>query len=268
VSTNGTQTLAVFSARKVGSLKRRTRHVVIARERRYTRTRRRLADAYLAGSGREIGALHMPLRVGSRASVRYVDRFPVAGLREHYPELNGYDLVRPDIIDDGERLSSVADASVDFVIANHMIEHCEDPIRTLENHLRVVRPGGTLYMAVPDGRMTFDRERPVTTLAHVQRDYEEGPQWSRRAHYEEWATYIVGVAPDQVAAAADEIERTGYSIHFHVWTPGAFLELLAFCRGSAGLPFEVEALERNESEFIVVLSRSPGPSREKTLSSR
>jgi SAM-dependent methyltransferase len=257
VSTNGTQTLAVLSTRKIGALKRRTRQVVIAGDRRYARRRRLLADAHLIGSGLEIGALHKPLRVGPKASVRYVDRFPAARLREHYPELDGYDLVRPDIIDDGERLSSVPDASVDFVIANHMIEHCEDPVSTLENHLRVVRPGGTLYMAVPDARLTFDRERPLTTLAHIQRDYEEGPRWSRRGHYEEWAVFINGAAPDQVSATADDLERREYSIHFHVWTPGAFLELLAYCRGSVGLPLEVEALERNDSEFIVVLSRSP-----------
>ena len=80
------------------------------------------------GSGLEIGALQMPLRLPAGASVRYVDRFDVEELRSHYPELDDFELVAPDVIDDGEVLGTIPDESADFLIANHMIEHCEDPI--------------------------------------------------------------------------------------------------------------------------------------------
>lgn len=218
--------------------------------------RRRLAEQYLSGSGLEIGALHIPLHVPAKASVQYVDRFQVAELRRHYPELDNYDLVAPDIIDDGETLSTVAAESVDFVIANHMIEHCEDPIGTLENMLRVLKPGGVIYMAVPDCRFTFDRNRERTGLAHMLRDHSEGPAGSRRAHYEEWAHHVDGADGDQIPLRAAELERESYSIHYHVFTPANFLELLVHCRTDVGLPLEVEALERNDHEFIVILSRA------------
>ncbi len=64
------------------------------------------------------------------------------------------------MIDDGEHLASIGDESVDFVVANHFIEHCRDPIGALTTLLRVVRPGGVVFMAVPDKRQTFDRARP------------------------------------------------------------------------------------------------------------
>ena len=82
--------------------------------------------------------------------ISYVDRMPVDELRKHYPELAGYDLINVDIIDDGENLLLIADSLVDFVIANHMIEHCQNPIGTIKQHLRVLKPNGILYMAVPD----------------------------------------------------------------------------------------------------------------------
>ena len=85
--------------------------------------RRQIAWRYLSGNGIEVGALHSPLEVPSNATVRYVDRMPVDEVRKQYPELAEYHLVEVDIIDDGEILSSIADSSVDFVIANHMIEH-------------------------------------------------------------------------------------------------------------------------------------------------
>ena len=148
--------------------------------------------------------------------------FKVAELRHHYPELDIYDLVAPDIIDDGETLATVAANSMDFVIANHMIEHCEDPIGTLKNMLRVLKPGGVIYMAVPDCRFTFDRNRERTSLVHLLHDHAEGPAGSRRGHYEEWAQHIDGAEGDEIAARGAELERESYSIHYHVFTPAGF----------------------------------------------
>ena len=67
-------------------------------------------------------------------------------------------------MDDAERLASLGDASQDFVVANHFLEHTEDPIGTMENVLRVIKPGGIAYLAVPDKRFTFDVSRDVTQI--------------------------------------------------------------------------------------------------------
>lgn len=52
-------------------------------------------------------------------------------------------VVRPDIVDDGECLSKVGDFSQDFVIANHVLEHFEDPIKGFRNMLRVLKHGAS-----------------------------------------------------------------------------------------------------------------------------
>ena len=80
--------------------------------------------------------------------------------------------------------------SQDFIIANHFIEHTEDPIGTIKRFLTVLRPQGILYMAVPDKRFTFDLERPLTSLEHLLRDHTEGPEWSRESHFREWAQFV------------------------------------------------------------------------------
>ena len=215
----------------------------------------RIARRFLRGSGLEIGALHRPLRVPSGARVRYVDRFDAAGLRRHYPELRAQKLVGVDVIDNGEELSSQADLSADFLIANHFIEHTEDPLGTLANHLRVLRQGGILYLAVPDRHQTFDADRPATPLEHVIRDHREGPGWSRAAHYEEWARLVEKVPRELVSGRARALEEEGYSIHFHVWDPREFEAVLDFAREQAKLPFSVEALTENGHEFIAILRR-------------
>ncbi|MBW8051172.1 MAG: methyltransferase domain-containing protein [Cytophagales bacterium] len=139
--------------------------------------RESIANLYLTGNGIEIGALHLPLKVPPSASVKYVDILPKSELEKHYPELlKDYELVEVDIVDDGEYLIKIQNSSLNFVIACHFLEHCQNPIAAVENFLRVLKPGGILYLAVPDKRYTFDKDRPITSFEHLLKDYEEGPE--------------------------------------------------------------------------------------------
>lgn len=216
-----------------------------------------VARVWLEGTGIEIGALNEPLRVPPSVHVRYVDYLPIEELRRHHAHLLavGADLVAPDVVDDGERLGTFPDRSQDFVIANHFMEHSEDPIGTVAAHLRVIRPGGMLFHSVPNMRHTFDWERPVTPVEHLIRDHEQGPEWSREEHYREWAALVDKVAPEEVAQHAAEIAARRFSIHFHVWTPAAYLALLLHCQ-SMGLPLEIVFFRESDVEFIAVMRRT------------
>ena len=156
----------------------------------YLEARAEFAAHYLFGEGLEIGPLHQPLQMPPRARVRYVDRMTTDQLRSEYPELAGWKLTEVDVVDDGETLATIADGSQDFIVANHFLEHCENPIGTIETHLRKLRPGGVLFYAVPDKRFTFDFRRPVTPLAEMVADYEQGPERSRQQHYLEWSRFV------------------------------------------------------------------------------
>ena len=219
-------------------------------------TRAQLASEFLRGSGLEIGAMNWPLAVPADVHVTYVDHMNVEDQHAAHPEL---EIARVDVIDDGERLETFGEESVDFIIANHFMEHTEDPIRTIETHLSKLRPGGILFYAVPDQRYTFDFRRPRTTLEHLIADYEHGPEASRWAHFLEWErmVYEPGTAPpdeQQVRLKATEDEATGYSIHFHVWTQADLLELLLYCQERFA-SFEIEAFTRRSIENIAVLRK-------------
>ena len=193
-------------------------------------TREGLARKFLYGSGIEIGALQRTLAVPSTATVRYVDRFGLQDLLSHYPELNGLPLQAPDIIDDGETLSTIADGSQDFLVANHFFEHCENPIKALGNLLRKLKSGGILYMAVPDKRYTFDSERPVTSYETLRTAYRAGSRPDREALFHEWARYAERRDGAAAEARAAELLATNYSIHYNVWTVDELLEHLYMAR--------------------------------------
>ncbi len=236
----------------------------------YMEARGVFADRFLFGEGIEIGPLHQPLAIPPQARVRYVDRMLTPDLRREYPELAGWDLVDVDVVDDGERLETIPEESQDFIIANHFLEHCEDPIGTIETHLGKLRPGGVLFYAVPDKRFTFDYRRPVTPIEHMVADREEGPQRSRAEHFEEWCRLVIDEESGAVGTAeqaaseewvqrrARELEEAGYSIHMHVWTQAEFLQLILALRERVGGAFDIEAAARVGIEFVVVL-RKQGP---------
>lgn len=207
-----------------------------------------LAARYLWGDGIEVGALDYPLPLPPFARVRYVDREPIEQLRKSYHYL-AY-IQPPDIVCDGETLPLIEDASQQFVIANHFLEHCQDPIGTLKHFLRVLKPEGVAFLALPDKRFTFDIDRPPTPLAHLLRDHEEGPAWSHRAHWEE--VYRVVLDDDDVGRMEREMAEFG-NTHYHVWSQTEMLEHFAALKPT--LDFEIEAFvsnpERGEGIFIL-----------------
>ncbi len=212
------------------------------------------AHRFIRGRGIEIGALHRPLAVPGDARVTFVDRMSVDDLRRQYPELAREPLVDVNVIDDGEVLSTIGAGSQDFVIANHFIEHCQNPLKAFQSFFRVLKDGGVAYLAVPDKRFTFDIDRPCTSLEHVIRDFDEGPAWSKRAHFEEWSHLVdKHTGRDGIQSEATRLMAIDYSIHFHVWRAKEFLELMAeVVRRNE---FELEAFLRNGPETIVVLRK-------------
>jgi len=212
---------------------------------------------FLQGEGIEIGALHNPLPVPPGVCVKYVDRMSAEGLRRQYPELNDLPLVDPEIVDDGETLTTVAAQSQNFIVASHFLEHCQNPVATLQSFMRVLKPDGVLFLVVPDKLYTFDKDRPSTALEHIIRDFEEGPAWSREQHYREYAR-LVEHAP---SGEAEELRSRylidlDYSIHFHVWTKAQVLELFAFVEEKYHLGYEIRFFLDNGQEGIYVLQKS------------
>ena len=222
-------------------------------------TRENIADLDLQGQGIEIGALHHPLVVPKDVKVLYVDRMSVADLRKQYPELNDLPLIEADILANGEDLETIADNTQDFVIANHFIEHCQDTIGTIENMLRVLKPGGILYSAIPDKRGSFDIDRDVTSIEHMWRDHIESPAGSKREHFESWVRYV-GHYQDNVEVAnqVDRLIEMDYSIHYHVFTQESWLELFVSLQQRLPIKFEIELVFNNGSHEIILIARKIG----------
>lgn len=222
--------------------------------------RKDLSYIFLHGCGIEIGALNKPLPVSAETKVCYIDHMTPSALFEQYPEIDQSRVVFPDIVDDGETLGSLKDASQDFVIANHFLEHAENPILCIENFARVLKEDGILYVALPDKERTFDRTRKYTSLEHLLEDYRFGGKRSRMAHYREWAEHVNGMKGPGIEQRANSLALQRYSIHFHVWTFESALHFIGFLSVVHRVPFRVVlAMKNPPNEMIFVLKKKGVP---------
>jgi predicted SAM-dependent methyltransferase len=215
-----------------------------------------LSSYYIRGRGLEIGALHNPLSVPLGTTVRHVDRMSRSELYVQYPELSDYDLINPDVIANGETLDGFLDESENFIIANHFLEHTQDPIGTIRNFIRVLRPGGVLFLTLPDKNATFDCDRPLTSFEHLVHDHEEGPSCSRHEHFVEWVRLKEKINDSSAEGRIQHLENIDYSIHFHVWEPTTFVGFLSQAILKYNLNLEILTIMTDREEFFVVLKKS------------
>lgn len=212
--------------------------------------REELSKEYIKGKGIEIGALCHPLPTD--ADVTYVDRLSNSKLCEQYPDIPPEEMVKVDLVDDGETLESFESNSQDFVIANHFLEHCKNPIKTIENWVRVLKSGGVIFCAVPDKETSFDKDREVTALEHLIEEYTTG-ETNDFQHYFDWSDNV-GEVEDSMATAK-HLMKIGYSIHYHVWDKKAIQEFFNYL--AEIFPLSIERFEYNpdRAEFIYVMRK-------------
>jgi SAM-dependent methyltransferase len=160
----------------------------------------KLAHKYLDGlTGLEIGgSAHNPFGLQTRNVDFTADTNTVFKQEE---KKRCQTPLKVDIVAPGDELP-VPDESQDFVISSHVIEHFFDPIKTLKEWHRVVKPGGYIFLIVPHKERTFDIDRPRTPLAEI------------------------------IARHTGEIPKPTVDDHGHhsVWITGDFLELCRYLK--------------------------------------
>lgn len=137
--------------------------------------------------GIEIGASAQSPFGLNTLNVDYTDDYTTLFKREEVAYTGTY--AKVDIVASGDNLP-LEDNSVDFVINAHVIEHFYDPIKSIKEWLRVVRPGGYVFIIAPHKERTFDKDRPRTTLAELidRHEHPNPPVPDHHGHYSVWIT--------------------------------------------------------------------------------
>lgn len=195
------------------------------------------------GTGIEIGVLHKPMPL--EANVIYLDFCKTSELKKAYandPRVHSIRQVQ--LTWKGNTYPFIDDNAFDFVVNSHVLEHVPNPGRQIEEWLRIIRPGGVLYMIVPDKRHCFDRRRAITPTNVLIDKYVSNVD---RIGLDQYRDYIVNTnGEDGINRNTSEeyiqkcFEEQG-SIHAHVFIDES---LRVFCEElKRYVAFDVEHFE-------------------------
>jgi SAM-dependent methyltransferase len=197
--------------------------------------------------GVEIGAFKWPI---PGIKPFYVDCFTSFGNQDVTADYYGHACFLP-----------FRDNSLDYVVNSHVLEHVANPIAAFAEWYRVLRPGGIIYMVVPDRRFTFDRPRPLTAVEHMMEDYGRGTTPCDDTHIDDfvrgvdWSAFSPATPADQVPASQDQLARGMHeavargdqvNIHFHVFEPANVLDLINRLRSWPLRRFNWEVVDQSE----------------------
>lgn len=242
--------------------------------------------------GAEVGPLDRPLVPKERGEVYYVDYSDTATLKARWAverDIN-VDALHVDAVWGNRTLrEALADAGafgraaegIDYVIASHVIEHVPDLVSWLREVNRVLSASGSLRLAVPDRRYTFDYLRRTSTLADVIDAYvrkRRTPSGSRVLDFalnmvhvdcgKAWRGELVetdlvrGYSDESALGLAEAAESTGayHDVHCWVFTPHSFATLMGQLARCKLLEFSCEWLvptARDTFEFFVTMRPEP-----------
>jgi len=121
----------------------------------------------------------------------------------------------------------------DFLLASHCLEHCANSLKTVEEWLRVIKPGGCLLMILPGKQYTFDHNRPVTSFEHLLADYNNKTDEKDLTHIEE-IFRLHDRSMDKDAGTDEDFRTRSYKnfenrcMHHHVFDFALLEKIYAF----------------------------------------
>lgn len=235
---------------------------------------RSAVSALLRGDGLEIGASHVPFPLNHHCRIQYFDAMDEHAARALFPEVSRDSFVHVHHVgnlDDGD-LGRFERHSFDFIILSHVLEHLSNPLLTIEQVFRILRPGGLAVIAIPDMRFTFDAKRELTSWKHLWSDYINKVTVSSDDHYIDFlrsaSPFVFQEPPENLP---HHIERARQRReHSHVWTSSTFKEHLQQALAAFNVcakPILESAGDQNGLEYFSVWEKEP-PFYKKLLSRR
>jgi predicted SAM-dependent methyltransferase len=219
----------------------------------------KIAREYCKGEGIEIGGLHSRLQVN--AKVKNLDYMDTKRLKEKYKNdknINLNDLWEVDIVSQAWDLSKIESNSLDFVMSSHVLEHLPNPGVAIQEWIRAVKPGGTVFFIVPDMRFTFDKDRNLTHVDALLEKYKSRTQKVPYDTYEEFSILTNGkVGKTKREITKESIQRMyddQANIHVHTFTEDSirnFCDILSKVVG-----FKVKMVKRFDMHINVVLIKN------------
>ncbi|MGC2402786.1 MAG: methyltransferase domain-containing protein [Acidobacteriaceae bacterium] len=160
------------------------------------------------------------------------------------------------IFRDATDLSSIAAQTYDFILSSHNLEHFANPVKAIQEWKRVIRPGGSMIVVLPNYSKTFDHGRMPTSVDHIFEDFAKDMREDDLTHLPEILEKH-DLTRDPGAGSVDAFHRRSLAnfenrcLHHHVFDKGNSRELLRRCG------MDVLAVDLARPFHILLVARVP-----------
>ncbi len=141
---------------------------------------------------------------------------------------NGYQFVL-----DSTNLDGINADKYDFIISSHVIEHIANPIKALNEWVRVLKKDGIMILILPHKDGTFDHKRIPTSLNHIIDDYKNNISEDDQTHLNEILEFH-DLAKDSSAGSFENFKLRSLNnyenrcLHHHVFNTISAIELINY----------------------------------------
>ena len=88
-------------------------------------------------------------------------------------------------ISEATDLNQIPDSKYDFIISSNCLEHVANPLKAVEEWIRVLKKGGAILLVMPNKEFCFDHNRPTTKFSHLLQDYQSNINENDLTHLDE-----------------------------------------------------------------------------------
>lgn len=155
-------------------------------------------------------------------------------------------------ISEASDLSQIPDSKYDFVISSNCLEHVANPLKAIEEWVRVVKKGGLLFVALPNQEHNFDHKRPITQFSHLLSDYQNNIDEDDLTHLDE-ILKLHDLKMDKPAGNLAQFKERSLNnfenraLHHHVYDVTLLKEIFNH--------FNLEILQTNKGLDHIILGR-------------
>lgn len=152
---------------------------------------------------------------------------------------------------DGVDVPIIPKNQYDFVLSCNNLEHIANPLKAIDNWLKLLKPNGTIVMVLPRKESNFDHKRPITSMAHLIEDFEKNIGEDDLTHLDE-ILQLHDLKYDPLAGNFEEFKTRSLDnfnnrcLHHHVFDTNLLEQICTYF----GLKVVLKA-SRIDNHFII-----------------
>jgi hypothetical protein len=216
--------------------------------------------------GLELGSFDLPFVTREMGQVEFADHLSTSDLKERAQRSPGHS---PDFVQTvdyvlNERPLHSLPSDYNWIAAAHVLEHAPDLIGWLQVIGERLSKHGLLFCVVPDGRYTFDMNRPLSSLGKIIQDHidaREAPAFRDvfdAFYYSRPVTASEVVRGEVIPTISFHNDFDGawaqaaktcdsyVDVHCNIFIPESFVEIISALSRSRLIPFELEEMGDTE----------------------